>query len=52
MADDKPVEKINKELREKHGVAEPQDKAALAKIRERTGAGKEGNGGKKGKGKK
>lgn len=49
MANDKDrVEKINKTLKDKHGLGVPKDKDALSKIRGRTRAAEEGNG-KKGK---
>lgn len=53
MAEDKNKDKdaqIKKEIKKEGDKAEPKDKDALAKIRRRTGAGKEGNGGRKGRG--
>jgi hypothetical protein len=52
MADDKDKAKdkeIKDAIKREGDKVEPKDKDALAKIRDRTGAGKEGNGGKKGK---
>jgi hypothetical protein len=47
MAEDKNKEKeeqIKKEIKKEGDKVEPKDKDALAKIRDRTGAGKRGNG--------
>jgi hypothetical protein len=50
---DKDAEKKIKDAIKKEGnKVEPKDKDALAKIRQRTGAGKEGNGRGSGRGKK
>lgn len=48
-ADDKDKDKdkeIEKEIKKEGDRVEPKDKNALAKIRQRTGAGRRGNGGR------
>jgi hypothetical protein len=48
--DKEAEEKIRRELKKAGNAIEPQDKDALAKIREKTGASQAGNGKKAGKG--